>query len=208
MTEGSGVSYIEAVLPDIKKAAERVAKKWPQATTQDDLFQELVLHFLEAPGSLEKLANLSPEKRLARLVAIGHERASEARDTLDHFSGQFNYSVDEVRKLVERGAILHRVADFDAASIDLQASMDVLKKRNRDYWSVLVEVYVEGVRPERKSAREKVLERALDSLTTLMNRARATQQYEFTNGGRYRNNQAAISQARLDYDGEGDYDGD
>lgn len=207
MTEGSGVSYIEAVLPDIKKAAERVAKKWPQVTSEDDLFQDLVLHFLERSGSLEKLAGLSPEKRLARLVAIGHEKASESRDTLDQFSGQFNYSVDEVRKLAEKGAILHRVADFDAASIDLQASMEVLKKRNRDYWSALVSRYVEDEVPT-SGALKVVLSRALESLTTLMNRARATQQYEFTNGGRYRNNQAAITQARLDYDGEGEYDGD
>lgn len=203
MTGGSGVSYIEEVLPDIETAAQRVAKKWPQITTADDLYQELVLHFLEAPGSLEKLAGLSSEKRLARLVAIGHERASEARDKLDYFSGQFNYSVDEVRKLLERGAILTRVRDFDAASIDVQASMEVLHKRNRDYWSILVERYVTGIKFDRESNEAKhLLPRAVESLTTLMNRARSTQSYEFTNGGRYRNNKAAVSQTRLDYEGD------
>lgn len=201
MTEGSGVNYIETVLPDIKKAAQRVAKKWPQVTTEDDLFQDLTLHFLERPGSLEKLAHLTADKRLARLVAIGHEKASANRDDLEQFSGQFNYSVDEVRKLLDRGAIIHIIPGHDAASVDVQTSMQVLKKRNLDYWSVLVDRYVQGVVPANGSSVRKVLDRATESLTTLMNRGRASQTYEFTNGGRYRNNKAAVSQIREDYDG-------
>lgn len=199
MTEGSGVNYIETVLPDIKKAAQRVAKKWPQVTTEEDLFQDLTLHFLERPGSLEKLAHLTADKRLARLVAIGHEKASASRDDLEQFSGQFNYSVEEVRKLLLKGAILHSVSRHEAASADVQTSMVLLKKRNQDYWSVLVDRYVNGGATER--ALKDILSRATESLTTLMNRARASQTYEFTNGGRYRNNKAAVSQIREDYDG-------
>lgn len=200
------MEYIEVVLPDIEKAAGRVAKKWAQVTTQEDLYQDLIVHFLEAPGSLEKLAELPPGKRMARLVSIGHERASAARDDLEVFSGQFAYSVDEVRSLAERGAILSRVRDFDAASIDFQESLALLKKRNRDYWSAIVDRYVEGNVPERGSALEKVLSRGLESLTTLMNRARATKRYEYTNGGRFRNNQAALNQGDRDYEGAGRYD--
>jgi len=206
MDTGDGLEYIETVLPDIKKAAQRVSKKWPQVTTEDDLFQDLVVHFLEAPGSLEKLAGLSPSDRLARLVAIGHERASGARDTLEVFSGQFTYSVDEVRKLAERGAVLGEVPGFNAAVVDFQASLALLKSRNRDYWSVIVDRYAEGKEASSIAAERVLLQRAMDSLTTLMNRARATQRYEYTNGGQHRNNKRALNQSDLDYSGEGRYD--
>lgn len=199
------MNYIEVVLPDLKTAAARVAKKWPQATTEEDLFQDLVVHFLEAQGSLEKLAELPRDKRLARLVAIGHERASAARDAVDLFSGQFNYSVDEVRKLADKGAALELVDGFNGASVDFQASLGAMKKQNRDYWSAITDRYVSGAVPS-QGAPAVVLVRALESLTTLMNRARATQSYEFTNGGRYRNNQQALNQSDNDYEGVGRYD--
>jgi hypothetical protein len=201
------MDYIEKVLPDMKSAAARVARKWSQVTSEEDLFQDLVVHFLEAPGSLEKLAELPANKRLARLVAIGHERASKSRDDLEVFSGQFNYSVDEVRKLAERGAALDLVDGYNGASVDFQASLGELKKKNRDYWSVVVERYVNGTKFDRESNEAKyVLPRAMESLTTLMNRARATQQYQFTNGGRYRNNHLAADQIDNDYEGAGRYD--
>lgn len=199
------MDYIEVVLPDIEKVAGRVAKKWPQATTQEDLFQDLVVHFLERPGSLETLAGLPKSDREAILTRVAHQTASASRDDLDVFSGQFAYSVDEVRKLAERGAALNRVQAFDAPSIDFQASLELLKKRNRDYWSAIIERYVNDTVPAQGAA-AMVLSRALESLTTLMNRARATKQYEFTNGGQYRNNRKALNQGDRDYEGAGRYD--
>lgn len=200
------MEYIEVVLPAMEAAAGRVAKKWPNTTSKEDLYQDLVVHFLESPGSLEALAQLPPDKRLARLVAIGHERAAAARDDMEVFSGQFSYSVDEVRKLAERGAVLQRVKDYDAPSIDLQESMVLLKKRNRDYWSAITERYVNEETNADNPAARMVLQRALESLTTLMNRARASKRYTFTNGGRYRNNQVALNQGDRDYEGVGRYD--
>jgi hypothetical protein len=200
------MDHIEIVLPDMKRAAGRVARKWPEVTNQEDLFQDLVIHFLDRPGSLEALALLPSDKRLARLVAIGHERASANRDDLEVFSGQFTYSVDEVRKLAERGAVMESVQDYDAPSLDMQQAMTVLKRRNRDYWSALIEKYVNGISPERNSAAAKVLERGLESLTTLMNRASTARKYEFTNGGRYRNNRSALNGSDRDYEGAGRYD--
>lgn len=197
------MEYIEVVLPDIAKAAGAVARKWPTVTSQEDMYQDLVVHFLETPGSLENLAQLPSPDRVKILTRIGHEKASGHRDSLDQFSGQFNYSVDEVRKLAERGAALQTVDRFEGASVDFQASLAVLKKRNRDYWSVIIDRYVNGGTDR---AQKDVLSRAMESLTTLMNRARATQRYEFTNGGRYRNNQQALNQSDHDYEGVGRYD--
>jgi hypothetical protein len=81
------MDYIEKVLPDMKKAAERVARKWPNVTTNEDLFQDLVVHFLESPGSLEKIAELEADHRTSVLTNIGHQLASKERDDLSVFLG-------------------------------------------------------------------------------------------------------------------------
>lgn len=166
----------------------------------------LVVHFMEAPGALEALAELPVDKRRARLTAIGHEKASGERDDLEVFSGQFTYSVDEVRKLLERGALEDTVEGFDAASEDAKAALLQMQTRNTDYASALVNKYVFRQSPARVSPEAKVLERAVDSLTTHMNRVSSSARYEFSNGDRFRNNKQALNQGDRDYDGEGRYD--
>lgn len=208
MTEGSGVSYIEEVLPDIKKAAEVVAKKWLQVTTEEDLFQDLILHFLESPGSLEKLSELEKDKRQAWIIRIGHQRASKARDEFSAFSGQFNYSSNEVRKLLESGVLTHRRnAKFTASVTDLLTAMDLLKVKSAQYHQALVERYVDKVKHPKGSPHYQRLYRAVDALTTRMNRLQRSETYDYLNGGRRRDgvtNSAAVGIMEANYQGESD----
>jgi hypothetical protein len=192
---------IETVLPDIQRAAKRVAGKWPQVTTEEDMVQVLSLHFLEAPGALEALIKLTPDKRLGRLIGIGHDKASGQRDDLEVFSGQFTYSVDEVRKLLERGALDGQVDRYDAATADIETAYGELQAKNEGHAKALHSRYVLNVVPANQSAERFVLDRAVDSLTTHMNRVSRSARYQFTNGGRFRNNRMAVNQSDWDYEG-------
>lgn len=204
MIEGTGVSYIEEVLPDIKKAAYTVAKKWPQATTEEDLFHDLVVHFLERDGSLEKLADLDPGARLGWIIRIGHQVASAARDDYSVFSGQFNYSVDEVRKLLQSDVLKGSSTKFVVAVTDLATAMKSLKKKNVVYYDAIIQKYKHGVDHPRGSSEARRVYRAVDSLTLKMNRLRISETYEYLNGGRRRvvvSNAAAVGIGEYNYDG-------
>lgn len=192
---------IGLVMNEIERAARKVALKWPQITSEEDMVQSLVLHFLERLPSLQVLVELPTDKRLGRLTAIGHEKASAQRDDLEVFSGSFSYSVDEVRRLLERGALDGHVDNFDAGVEDVLQGMEALRKKNSNYAMSIISRYQTHGEPNRVT-----LSRGLESLTTLMNRIKATERYEFTNGGRFRNNRQALNQADLDYEGQGRYD--
>jgi hypothetical protein len=201
------MTLIETVLPDIRKAAKRVAGRWPQVVTEEDMVQTLSLHFLEREGSLEALIKLTADKRLGRLIGIGHDLASGQRDDLDVFSGQFTYSVDEVRRLLDRGALEGQLDGYNAATADVETAYGELQVKNEGHAKALYSMYVLRVVPENRSPEHQVLLRAVDSLTLHMNRVSRSARYEFSNGGRFRNNRQAINQGDLDYDGEGRFDG-
>lgn len=195
------MSYIDNVLPDMRRAARTVAAKWPQVTTEEDMTNTLVVHFMEAPGALQTLAELPSDKRVARLTAIGHERASAERDDREVFSGQFTYSVDEVKQLLERGALAGHVNGFDAGREDLLQAIRTLHGRTPNYADAIWLRYDQAGKPNRDA-----LSRGIEALTTLMNRVSSNERYQFNNGGRFRNNRQALNQADLDYNGEGRYD--
>jgi hypothetical protein len=203
------MNLIEEVMPDIRRAAKKVADKWPSITTQEDMVQTLTVHFLEAPGALRKLAELTPGKRMGRLVGIGHDKASGERDALDVFTGQFSYSVDEVRKLLERGGLDGQVDGFNSAVADLEAAYGELQVKNAEYGKAIWDRYALGILPVRKSADARRLERSVDSLTVHMNRVSKSARYEYLNGGRKRSvltNPSAISVDEHDYEGVLDED--
>jgi hypothetical protein len=203
------MSTLNDIMPELKKAARTVAYKWPQITTEDDMLQDLSVHFLEREGSLTKLSEMSSTTRLASLIRVGHQIASSHRDDYDVFAGQFTYSVEEVRKLLEnRGLDVDSdLYSYNPAVQDLKLAILQLQEKNFDQSSAILNRYVFNLVPDRDSNDRKLLNRAVDSLTKLMNRTKASDSYEYKNGGRHRNNTQALSVSELSYDGETEFDG-
>lgn len=191
------------LLPAIRRAANTIAYKWPGTVTGDEMVQSLCAHFLGRKGSLSKLLSMAPGERDASLIRVGHQLASAARDDYEQFSGQYAYSVDEVRKLLEKGALDGQALGYIAATADLLLGFDQVAPSYRES---LHARYVGDEQPARQSAAAKQLERAVDELTVQMNRIRISEVKEFRNGGRRGRtavpNIEAIEQADLDYNGE------
>lgn len=192
------MSNLEDIMPEVRRAARTVAYKWPQITTEDDMVQDLSMRLLESPGSVDKLAEMLPAKRLSSLIRIGHQLASMQRDDYDVFTGKFIYSVDEVKTMLKAITSRNRSKAFDSAYADLSYGLDSLDEKNPEHVQAIQDRYVNEV----TSGDRFVLRRAVQSLTTEMNRKRTNEQYEYTNGGRFRNNRQARSQVDIDYYGE------
>jgi len=194
--------HLRQILPAIKRAANTVAYRWPGTVTPDELFQSLCVHFLERKGSLAKLAGMVPGERDASLTRVGHQIASEARDDYEQFSGQYVYSVDEVRKMLEKGKLDGQLEGYIAATADLLLGFDQLSAQYREALQLR---YVEGLPFPKDKRGENALLRAVDELTIQMNRIRISDNREYRNGGRKRQsvpNIEALAQSELDYDGE------
>lgn len=195
---------LDRILPDIKAVARSVAFKWPTITTAEDLVNDLALHFLEREGSLEKLAGMEVGERRASLTRVGHQICAAMRADFEVFSGQYRYSVDEVKQALSKGALKGQDS-YNVQASDIIPALQELDKKNPEQAQVLARRYLQGVKIER-GAEESLLRRAEDNLALLMNKSNVTEDYEYDNGGRYRNNRQAINQVDLDYDGEGRFD--
>lgn len=183
MDDNTQHDTLTEMLPTIQRAARSVARKWAQLTTANDLTQEIYLRLAETDGSVTKLADMRPAERNASLVRIGHQVADHMRMDYEYFTGQFTYSVGEVRSLLVGGVLTDQLDGFDAMVADVRRALLDLQMSNSDYSSAVVNRYVFDDKPTPRSAQAKVLERAVDALTLRMNRNRNNDIYEYENGG-------------------------
>lgn len=150
---------------EISKAAKTVAFQWPGVIDAEDIEQTIYLHLLERPNSIEKLLEEFDERqRLNAIIKIGHQIATQERADYEVFSGNFRYSVNEVKRLLEHRA-LHN-------AMDLKNGMAELERKNSKYAEVIVRKYLRGelFAKEDEASRSR-LKRALTALTTEMNRS-------------------------------------
>jgi len=165
-------------MPVIRKAARSVAFQWPGVVEADDVQQEICLKILESPGTAKKLLVMEDDKLYRFVLGMGHQIASDARTDYDHFSGQFYYSVDDVKTLLSQ---MLTPTGFSDARIDLGLGVEKLADEYPRYYESIISRYMIGEVPKVNS--EKIqLSRALTKLTDEMNRIHRTRVDEYDDG--------------------------
>jgi hypothetical protein len=156
----------------VNRAAKAVSFFWPDTVIAEDLAQDLWIEILESPATLKAVSGADPSALHTLLMRLGHRAAGKERDDYDHFRGNFNYSVDDVKRLLSRGALEDDVFDpANATHLDLEAAMGVLWETAPQHAESLTTTYSEGWEVPRQGAEQLVRNRALTSLTTGMNRS-------------------------------------
>ncbi|MCV7016768.1 hypothetical protein [Mycolicibacterium aichiense] len=194
----------ELLAPEITKAARSVANQWPGVVEAEDIEQDIWEHILSRPNTLDALFHMEPNPRYQTISKIGHRIASKERDDYDYFTGNFRYSVNEVKRLLESGAIggaeytvqsgwsseenVSSGGEFEdavTASIsmetDLQHALARLKETTPQYHDILIRKYVNeeylSTGAEKKRATD-----ALKSLADNMNSSHKQQHVERPDG--------------------------
>ncbi len=183
---------------EIKRAAKTVALEWPDVIGPDDLEQEIWINLLESRGAIDQLVLLDLTVQRAYLRKIGRQIASRERDNYAVFSGQVQYSGEDVLKLLQNRGLhtwedvvntsvivtnkmnednrtkIHknssRPDDDTVDRIDLRDAMDRLKIRNSDYWAALMNFYLFGMPVQDTRGRNRIA-RARRALLDEMNRS-------------------------------------
>jgi len=194
--------YIVDMLPDIKRAARRVAREWADVIDADDAEQEIALRILDlTEPKVRELYELDRGLRISVLTEIGHQIGMKYRDDYELFSGNHRYGTREVRRMLENDALagveeeagtplwelpesvilqLQRTSTETVTErIDLFLGMKRLSERNSWYAQVLVANFRDG-EPCHKHRIE--LTRAVDALTAEMNRIHRRRVAEYTEG--------------------------
>lgn len=212
---------------EVHKAAKSVAHQWPGIVEAADLEQDIFLRLLESPGSVDKLLNeFDDRNRLNAIIQIGHQIAAQERTDYEVFSGNFRYSVNEVKRLLEDRALHNEnpelgsnwsvaedfvskggefedtVLNKSSSETDLRRGMKRLWERNSKYAEVITRKYLNGDTLT-SGADITRISRALTALTTEMNRSFKQQQRQHQGPGSRKavHHRAAGVKSSQQYDG-------
>lgn len=151
--------------PEIREAAERVAKDWPSVTSGDDLTRDLSLFLFDEErfGVLEEIPEYRRKKYLADAA-----RALVANEVaeFEYATGNSLYSVGEVTHLLKSGALVNSRTRITAQLPDLDEGCRYLARVLPLYARTVYEVYVYG---NAQSCNREAQEAAVRALTDCMN---------------------------------------
>lgn len=157
----------------VRKAARSVAFQWPEILTGEEAEQELWVRLMETPASIKTLHGFDDKQRLNALIEMGHQIANKLLTEEMIATGNFRYSINTVKGILADAAEQERDPEAKkvtkSALLDMTRGMEVLRDRNAGYADAITSRYRDGEVPVNHSAAMR-LSRALESLTTCMNR--------------------------------------
>lgn len=165
----------------VKREARLAESRWNNLLSADDIEQEIWLWLLERPGVQNQLKNANPAELSAVFKKSADQICSKERLDYDHFTGNYHYTPEEVRGLLDTLGEEYDVHSADE-KVDLQLGLEDLAQYQPDYFQLISQVYLEGMRFERGSSNERKSFYAVDKLTELMNRKRGQRERDRTEG--------------------------
>lgn len=165
----------------VDKVAKSASYKWADLDWED-IRQDMWVHFLERPNEIDRILEDDHETRDKKLRKVAAQAAVAEIHGYEQYSGQYVYGRDEVRGMLELG-IPFKSEDLGTVTerTDLSLALVELKDTNPAQFKVLTDRYFKGEYNSTDAAR-KMMERALDKTTLLMNRIHNTREWTFEGG--------------------------
>lgn len=101
---------------EIRRAARSAARKWVGVIDAEDLEQEVWIRLLDH-DYFDRWVEMDPLARRRVLRIIANQIASGERESYAVFTGQVYYGSDEVRSLLESGALIETGVDDVGATV-------------------------------------------------------------------------------------------
>lgn len=193
------------LMPVIKRAAKSVAFQWPGVIDADDVEQGVHVRLLESPGSVSKIHEMEDRAQYRAIVGIGHQLASQERADYDYYKGSYRYSVVEVKKLLNDGALLEAPEGFNEAMVDLELGLAELRDGKPQYWDAILSRYQDSQSTTGDKSYEDAVRRGLTALVDEMNALNRRRFAERDDGPGSRK---SVSNATAGYVSSNQYEGD
>lgn len=189
----------EYIHEDVAREARLASNKWNGIMDADDVEQELWVYILESPSVQKYLLEAEPAQLSKALSIKASHLCSQERLDIDHATGNWNYNPAEVRELLNAywGSDVHNVSQAVMSlaqenlsptmiqnitggtiapdeRIDLEQALEQLEETHPQHFFVLQEAYYAGIEPSHHVMKV----RAVEQLTTTMNRTRSQREMD------------------------------
>lgn len=155
--------------PQIREAAERVAKDWPSVTDPDDLTRDLTL-FLFDGERMPTLLDMPVYRRQKYLVDAAKTLVANEVAEFEYNTGNSLYSVGEVTYLLKSGGLVNSRTRLTATLPDLDEGCRYLASVLPVYSRLIWAEYADG---NSNPVDREILGHAVRALTECMNNINA-----------------------------------
>lgn len=165
----------------VANEARYASNRWNGLLEADDIEQMLWEWILERPSAQAYLKAAEPAQLKAALSTKADHLCSQERIDYDRFTGNFNYTPADVRRILDRVSDFAEPTEFDDEKLDLEMGMDRLIETHPQYHEVIVKRFFLDEQLEGHAEYVRS-ERAVDKLASLMNRKRSEREADRTEG--------------------------
>lgn len=153
--------------PEVEKASRSATRSWTGALDAGDIVQDMWVKILEARNTLPALLSYEADQRGKVLRAIARQCAGAEMATRETFSGNANYSTDDVRRILDKGGAGDKPGTPTHVEwIDVQAGLGAISPWHAE---VIFANYVIGDFDGSTGSARMGLTRAVDALAVAMN---------------------------------------
>lgn len=165
----------------VANEARYASNRWNGLLEADDIEQMLWEWILESPSAQNYLrtANAAQTKKALSLKA--GSLCSQERIDYDRFTGNFNYTPADVRRILDRVSDFAEPTEFDEEKLDLEMGMEHLLEAHPRYHEAIERRFFLD-EPFEDDSEKKRCSRAVDKLASLMNRKRSEREANRTEG--------------------------
>lgn len=164
----------------VKAASRRASNNWYGLMEPDEIEQELWVEILESPATSGKLADSDPNHITDLLARMADRICIKERDAYEHFTGNYRYSVNEAKVLVEE-YFLRNGEELMIEIVDVEVAYGQMTETNPNYAEAVFRKFALGEPVDSGWERDR-LSRGLTKLTDLMNRNFKERERDYRDG--------------------------
>lgn len=168
------------LVDSVKRAARSASNTWYGLLDPDEIEQELWLQIFESPATAGKLEGSDPDLVTDLLARMADRICIQERADYEHFTGNYRYSVNEVKALAEL-FFVRTGEELLVDLVDFEVGFELLTETNPHYAEVVFRRYALGEAPAEK-AQQHYLSKGLTKLTDHMNRHHKDREREYRDG--------------------------
>lgn len=168
-----------ALTAPLNTVAREASNRWRGILEADEIKSEIWIQVLQSTANASDVLNAKEENLIKLLTTKANSICAKEASALSHFSGQYHYSVDEVKEMASD--VLTKQGPATCQVIDFMDAVQLMITHHPGRADYILRRYADGEMFEGATDRKR-LSRAVEKLTDLMNMNRRRVEAEYGQG--------------------------